>query len=278
MSKPNTDVYILKSKNNFFLTSVIKEAEHNGKIECSIACRSIPYDKKEMVSDPDYTYYMESIPCLTLRLYIDTRTGKSVDNSSYLAYIEFMEECSMKGELKRGGGMTELVTCHFALCSELFGVTQYNLLDLSTVDCNGMKMSLRDYGMLVQGKTWYQRRLNAKTLRAEDDDKLAQYPIKLGQTFSYEDSELLKDAMIETGISIPDREKYSSILTDSAEEGYTWQYTLSRIDSNKSGCSFFMKNVVDAILMSLGLDRVVNYRVMYDDFIKNSLVGYTKIE
>lgn len=272
------DVYILRSKNHFFLTSVTKSPEYDGKIECTIKCKSIPYDKKNAADDPDYEIYVETRDCLTLRFHIDSSTGSSVDKKSYLAYIQSMENCSMDGKLKRGGGMTELVTCHLALCSDLFGVVQYNLLDLSTVKCGDIKIGLGDYGMLVQGKTWYQRTLNAVPLYDDQQSFLDQYPIKLRQIFSYEDSELLKDAMIETDIPIPDREKYSSILTDSAEEGYTWQYTISRIDSNKSGCSFFEGRVVSAILTTLGLKRVSDYKVMYDDFIKNSLIGYTKIE
>lgn len=273
-----TDVYILKSKNNFFLTSIKKEVEYNGKIECSIYCRAMPYDDKERVNDADYVNSMKSKPCLTLSLSLDVNTGKSTDSESYLNYIEYIPECAINGELKRGGGMRELVTCHFALCSELFGVTQYNLLDMSSVDCKGLSLGLRDYGMLVQGKTWYQRILNAKVLLDEDFGELEKYPVKLRQTFSYEDSELLKDSMIESEISMEDRKKYADILTDSAEEGYTWQYTLSRIDANKSGCSFFMSAVVDAILLTLGLERVYDYKVMYDDFIKDSLIAYSKIE
>lgn len=278
MSKEQVDVYILKSKNHFFLTSIWKDEERNGRMECSIQCKTIPYEKKDEHDDSGYKPYLDIEDCLTLRFYIDVETGRSVDNTSYLAYIESMDNCSMDGKMKRGSGMRELVASNLALCSDIFHVEQYSLLDLSTIKCGKLDIFLMDYGMLVQGKTWYQRAFNAVPLKDEQQEILDEYPIKLAQIFSYEDSEYIKDIMRKTKIPINDQERYSRILTDSAEEGQTWQYTLSSIDSNKTGCSFFEGEVSTGILKRLDLGRVSNYKILYDDFIKNSLVGYTKIE
>lgn len=115
------------------------------------------------------------------------------DNYAALNTVEYDPKCTVDGQMKRGSGTKEMIEFALDLLKKK-GVRKVQLMDNSTVICNGMRVSLKLMYFFKYGETWYEKHFgfkpteeyveeyeNSKKLRQENFylDKIPNAPCEL---------------------------------------------------------------------------------------------------
>ena len=183
-----------------------------------------------------------------------------------LAHLRFHPTCALGGGLEQGSGTEEMLMCTLGFCYDLFVEENtplpivFELLDASEIQCDGHRVSLRDYEILVKGKTWYQRKFGATTSDPEDQKKMNAFLSKLASTpFDESDFNALRDK-ISQRLESPLKKKYIQIMQQSLAAKDNWQAMIRNIAA-ANGCSFFTADVVFYIKHTLGMESVIDFMI-----------------
>lgn len=95
-------------------------------------------------------------PCMELSY--DLRKPKRINLES----LVYDARCSTDGKLQKGGGTLEMVNSIFAICKrEMPEAERIFFKDVSDFDCQGERIILANYSLLIHGYTWYERHFGA---------------------------------------------------------------------------------------------------------------------
>ena len=83
------------------------------------------------------------------------------DNYAALNTVEYDPKCTVDGQMKRGSGTKEMIEFTLELLKKK-GVEKVQLMDNSTVICDGMKVSLKLMYFFKYGETWYEKHFGFK--------------------------------------------------------------------------------------------------------------------
>lgn len=248
-------VYIVRSFDNFFLVT-LEEKEKAYIIKC------LPTASKHDHS----TFDDDAFPTSCVDAIVPKGTPGVSASDFKLHTLRFDSSCSLGGGLEHGDGSEELLLCTLGFCYKIFkvdGPAWFSFLDMSEIECEGSTISLRDYDLLVKGETWYQRRFGATVDTKESQDRIDAYSKVLKKTtFSQEDADNLMEVLRWTDeMTLTNKYKYSRILKGVV--GKSWSHMISRIngDEERTGCSFFCDDVVNSIMLALGLGYVVRFEI-----------------
>lgn len=260
-------VYIVRSIENFFLVT-LEEYEKAYIIKC------VPTASKDDHSTFDDANF--PISCVDMMV-----TKKGSVSRFYLHNLSFESSCSLGGGLEHGDGTEELLMCMLGFCYKILQVevtAWFYFLDASEIKCDNTNISLRDYGLLVKGSTWYQRRLGA-IATAESQKKLEKYTTVLTETiFLQKDADNLVQVLRVTNeVTSKKKAEYTKMLKGCV--GKTWREMLFQINGEQAqtGCSFFCDDVVDFILSHLDLEYVVHFEIGMNKKMANEYVKGFKI-
>lgn len=238
-------VYIVKSIRNFFLLTV--KADEDG--EYTIALIPTPSKNEPKRFGVDCVQIMTFLP-------EDNR-----HEDYHLAQLHYDSTCALGGGLGHGTGTEEMLMCTLGFCYKLFTKEDsskpmaFDLLDASEIYCDGQKVSLRDYELLVKGKTWYQRKFGATTSDPDEQIHLDEFIEKLSNTpFERWNFESLRQKLSQR-LEVTLRDKYVQIMQESLDKNESWQMMIQRI-GNVQGCSFFFDDVAFYIKNTLGMPTV----------------------
>lgn len=244
-------VYIVRSIDYFFLMTVRLIDMNYSDSEYRIKCISTPYEDANVVKPmPRRRFCVD----LSVLVYDDGRKSK-------LNTLVYGKECSLLGKLERKTGTKQMLMATLAFASEHLGQNVFQFNDASQIVCDGHLISLRDYGLLVRGTTWYQRSFDAKTEKEDDAAELEKYSIRLDQTISKEQRDNLVRVLREGQLSAEKKTGYIDIVTRAVDDGSNWKEMLQVIDHDQKGCSFFSNDVVREILIMLGLLVVWEFEI-----------------
>lgn len=241
-------VYIVKSIANFFLVTVKKDEEDEYIISL------LPTPSK------DHPLCAEGA-CVQVMTFGD-------DQKHYLAQLKYHPSCSLGGGLEKGSGTEEMLMCTLGFCYALFvqeGASPsipFGLIDASIIHCDNHAVSLRDYEMLVRGKTWYQRKFYATTQDPVDQIHLDEMLTTLADTRFDEHDYKALETILAKRMTVELRDKYVEIMRESFTRKDSWQKMIEKIDAGDTrGCSFFFDDVVDYIKRTLGLRNVTKFTI-----------------
>lgn len=244
-------VYIVKSISNFFLLTV--KADEDG--EYTIALIATPSKNEPRRFGVDCVQIM---------------TFKPEDNRHedyHLAQLHYDSTCALGGGLGHGIGTEEMLMCTLGFCYKLFTREEdnskpmvFDLLDASEIYCDGHKVSLRDFELLVKGKTWYQRKFGATTTDPDEQTHLDELREKLTNTrFELWNFESIRQKISQRlGASLKD--KYVQIMQESLDRNESWQELIQRV-ADAQGCSFFFDDVTSYIKNTLGIHTVNEFNL-----------------
>lgn len=91
------------------------------------------------------------------------------DNYIELLSLAYYSRCSKNKQLEPGKGTREMIMSILKICIEAFpDVKRVVLKDVADFHCQGKRVLLSYYSLLLYGQTWYERHFNARPTHKED--------------------------------------------------------------------------------------------------------------
>lgn len=162
--KDKDGVYILRSIDFFFLATIRLIGATNYEINL------IPTPKNGPMLDSENSD--DASACVELSVYPNSRVSDP-DRP------QMNEKCSLGSDLQKKSGTKQMHMSALSFASKILNQSVYRFTDASYVLCDGERISIRDYGLLVDNQTWYQRVFDAKSVSFEDELELEKYKIRL---------------------------------------------------------------------------------------------------
>ena len=257
-------VYIVRSIDFFFLVTVrlvgVSFDEYDPDVKTSeyeINC--VPTPSESASSNED----IPTRPCVEISVVIGTG-----DRPTSLDIFRYDKDCSLVGQLQRKTGTQQMLMSTLAFAAKEFGQKVFHFTDASMIECENVEsISLRDYGLLVYGRTWYERNFDATPREPGDLAKRDEYALMLNTIISENQSNsLIEGFRSQTYLTVDELTRYVYILRESAANGNTWQQMIQRVTNHETrGCSFFSHDTVENILKLLGLEPILNYKIDLSD-------------
>lgn len=91
------------------------------------------------------------------------------DKIGILNRLIYNPKCTISGNMKRGEDTKKMIQFAFEMVKK-YGVEKIQLMDKSTVECNGVEADLALYNLFKYGKTWYERTFNFYPIGNRKDD------------------------------------------------------------------------------------------------------------
>lgn len=236
-----TGSFIIKSTNYFFLVTVSWEQEENSY---HISTVGIP---SEISIENGKTINHSGMECVQITV------SKKEDGSGYhttaeLDYLKSNAVCGLSPVFTertdsglrplQKGGSVEMAQATMTFVYNHFGISEFSLLDASEFECPGLHFSvnLAIHSTLLHGKTWYQRKFNAKPSRPFDKHELEQTNALLDERFRKDEMDLLG----------PFDSNTEALIQKIEMEGLSWKMGFQVINS-ELGCQFFDDNVINTM-------------------------------
>lgn len=246
-------VYIAKGEKEFYLFAV----EMNERMGLNITIRNVPTpfsNESDHITDEQ---------CVGIS--IRKRGYSSQETIGNLYQVEHNDACGLGKRMERGrAGTVDVVMTALALAKRLFEVQIFEFIDLSKIECEGKIISLRTYGLLTKGSTWYSRYFpNVFAARQRDQEAL-----KRNEKILVERKITRDEAFRLSEATDP---KYRAEIVNSV--GETWRTMLKKFP-----CSFFGEHVTSVIIDLLRLKNPAAYRLqMTDEHVAKHLKNYKQI-
>lgn len=236
-------VYITRSLNHFFLMRVSSRTRRSGKITYTISVSPTPHDYSESIPDVHESTCME----VTIWVFGDS-------TQSHIEYIAHEKTCAMCKPLERKTGTYEMVMSTLSFCSKLFGSNTYSLHDASRFMCDPIeqRIVMRDHNLLVHGKSWYERKFDAKPKRREDKILWSDIQSRLNEVV---DDDIMID-VVQALKSNTNRSQWKQFLDimNFYSGRSSWTEMFRKIDELENSCVFFQEK----ILHRLSHEHVLN--------------------
>jgi len=253
-SEEKDGVYIVRSVDFFFLVTVrLTDVDMDDGVQT--------YEVKCVPTPSENANIDDSIP-VTPCVEIEVDVGEGV-GPSRLEILRFDKTCSLVGKLQRGEGTKQMLMATLAFAAQMFGENVFTFTDASSIACDKMRrISLIDYGLLVHGKTWYERTFGAIVSDPFDQERRDEYDTMLKTIVTEEQSKsLIKAFGPQRFLSDDELTRYIYIISKAAGET-TWREMLRTIASDETrGCSFFSYETVDKILTLLDLSTILDFQI-----------------
>lgn len=257
-------LYIIKSKDTFFLVNVTKSlSEGDYDIRVSPVSRR---NGEEVITDD---------ACLTIEI-----SSSSFEYSALIEYVGFHKGCSLFEPMERGVGTRDMIKSTLSLCKKLFGISKFTFYDASTFTCpsTGEEVGLAVHNILVYGKSWYERKFDAAPSSRHSSLRW-EYSKNLLSSIVEESKSLKIKGVIESIFQGEDREQFLEIVNDALIERIKWNQMFERINFSYNGCSFFTEKMVDTISEMFSIPVVDSWYIpIKDDDISEYLVSHEKID
>lgn len=255
-------VYIVRSIDYFFLITV----RLTGVNFDEPGAKTSQYEIKCVPTPSESASLNEHIPtrsCVEISVIVGAG-----DSPTSLDILRYDKSCSLVGQLQRNTGTEQMLMSTLAFAAQMFGENVFHFTDASTIECENVKsISLRDYGLLVEGKTWYERNFDATIYEPGDFAARENYKAMLNTIISEEQSNsLIEGFRSQTFLSDDELTRYVYIVNKSAHSGNTWQQMIQQVANHETrGCSFFSFDTVDKIMELLGLSPLLSYKIEMTD-------------
>lgn len=265
-------VYILRSTDFFFLATLrLIGVDIRTKTKTfTIRCIPTPSDEASMnIKMPPKDY-----ACIDLTVRVQPGGGAPSD----LDELKYNENCSLVGKLKRKTGTKQMLMATLAFASKKLEQTVFHFSDASHVLIDGQEISLRDYGLLSKGTTWYQRTFGAMP-REDTAAEIQNYESRL-ETIISDKKSIALIKVLSANRELDDFSKflYIDIIRRSVEKQHTWKKMLQNIDLDGKGGSFFSFRVTQNILAMLKLGNTYRWKItMTPQRVNQYLVATRKI-
>lgn len=95
-----------------------------------------------------------------------------IDKKEKIAILNrliYNPKCTIDGKMARGEDTKNMIRFAFKIAKE-YGVEKIQLMDKSTVECNGVEADLALYNLFKYGKTWYERTFEFYPIGNRKDD------------------------------------------------------------------------------------------------------------
>ena len=249
-------VYILRSIDFFFLATLRLIGVDLITKTKTFTIRCIPTPSHEASMNfkkmPPKEY-----ACVDLTVRVQPGGGEPSD----LDELKYNENCSLVGTLRRKTGTKQMLMATLAFASKKLEQTVFHFTDASHVLIDGQEISLRDYGLLSKGTTWYQRTFGAMP-REDTVSEIKEYKLRLETIISYKQSiALIKVLSANRKLDDYSCNWYINIIKSSVEKKHTWKKMLQNIDLYGEGGSFFSFRVVENILATLQLGNTYKWKI-----------------
>lgn len=251
-------VYIVRSIDFFFLVTVrltgVDVVEKTSQYE--INCVPTPSENANVHGN------IPTRPC------VETTVIIGGNEPSKLDILRYDKTCSLVGPLQKKTGTAQMLMSTLAFAAKTFDQYVFHFTDASSVACGDVaRVSLRDYGILVDGKTWYERAFGATPASDKMTSALEKYPTQLQTRMSEGQSNWLIETLHSQNLlSKNNLDLFTRTLRECARAGNTWRQTLNKIAKYENhGCSFFSYDIVEAITTLLQLAPVLNWRLEITD-------------
>lgn len=256
-------LYIIKSKNTFFLVKVKKSfSEGDYDIRVSPVSRR---DGEEIITDD---------ACLTIEI-----SSSFSEYSAMIDYVGFHEGCSLFDPMERGVGTRDMIKSTLSLCKKLFGISKFTLYDASQFDCpeTGGGVGLAVHNLLVYGKSWYERKFGAAPSSSHDSLIWEQSKKLLSSVVEESKARRIK-GVIEGIFQGNDQERFLEIVNDAVIERITWHQMFENMNLSHNGCVFFTGRMIDTVTVMFGIPMVHSWYIpINDEDASEYLVAYEKI-
>lgn len=255
-------VYIVRSIDFFFLVTVRLTGvnfDDSGEKTSEYEINCIPTPTESPVSNEN----IPTRPCVQLSVIVGAG-----DRPTSLDILRYDKNCSLVGHLHKKTGTEQMLMSTLAFAAKMFDKKIFYFTDASTIECENVKsISLRDYGLLVEGKTWYERNYDATMYEPEDFVERDHYKAMLNTIISEEQSQyLIEGFRLQSFLTDDELTRYIYIVKKSAENGKTWQQMIQQVSNHETrGCSFFSFYTVDQIMELLGLRPLLSYKIEITD-------------
>lgn len=256
-------LYIIKSKNTFFLVKVKKSfSEGDYDIRVSPVSRR---DGEEIITDD---------ACLTIEI-----SSSFSEYSAMIDYLGFHEGCSLFEPMERGIGTRDMIKSTLSLCKKLFGISKFTLYDASTFDCpsTGGEVGLAVHNFLVYGRSWYERKFDAAPSSVHDSIRWERSK-KLLSAFVEESKARRIKGIIEGIFQGDDQEQFLEIVNDALIERITWNQMFENMNLSYNGCLFFTGKMIDTVSDIFGIPMVDSWYIpITDEDVSEYLVAHEKV-
>lgn len=265
-------VYIVRSIGFFFLVTVrltgVDVVEKTSLYE--INCVPTPSENANVHGN------IPTRPCVEITAILGGNDPSKLD------ILRYDKTCSLVGPLQKKTGTAQMLMPTLAFAAKTFDQYVFHFTDASSVACGDVeRISLRDYGILVDGKTWYERAFGATPASDEMTSALEKYATQLQTRMSEGQSNCLIETLHSQNLlSKNNLDLFTRALRECARAGNTWRQTLNKIAKYENhGCSFFSYDTVEAITALLQLAPILDWRLEITDekvahFLKASEKNY----
>ena len=256
-------LYVIKSRSTFFLVKV-KKSFSEGDYDIRVS----PVSKRggeKVITDND---------CLTLEI-----TPSFSEYSAMIDYVGFNEGCSLFEPMERGFGTRDMVKSTLALCRKLFGTSKFMMHDASKFDCLAAEgeVDLSVHNLLVYGKSWYERKFDAKPSSLHDSLRWDRSKQLLASVVDEDRATRIKQ-YIDIFFREEDREQFLEIVNDALIGRNSWNQMFENINLSYNGCVFFTGRMIDSVSNLFGIHVVDSWYIpITDDDALEYLVAHEKI-
>jgi hypothetical protein len=266
-----------KDNNNSFnensdeINNVINNENNNGNneiYEIIIQNRTINYEKKYQINTENYIFIVNQKNMKSGDKYYEifnekgkicVKIVKYNDNEGtiYLQNLNYFESCSKNKSLMRKHGTLEMLNGILEFVYKENSDCNYYFEDDSSITIEGKKISLNILYILLYGKTWYMKNINAIPLDKDFIDKLE----RLNNYLDTNKDELKSFLKIEYQDDIINREKLNNILSTSNNKNIKIN-NLKKIYEDASSSRDFLQKIYKKY--GMGIFLLVNYYGYYE--------------
>ena len=188
---------------------------------------------------------------------------KFIDNNEviYLQHLNYFESCSKNKSLLRKNGTLEMLNGMLEFVYRLYPNQKYYFEDDSSITIGGHILRLNILYVLIYGKTWYMKNINAIPIDKEFNQKLS----TINEYLTSNLDELKAFFIFEEGNEMINEETYNIILSKSSNKNLKKSNifnSIKKIYNESTSSRDFLQKINSKFGMSIFLSG--NYYSYYD--------------
>ena len=249
-------LYIVKQRGSFFIFKIELTNTHEYNVFIVQPVEMPVVDINEVMR-----HSFDEYGCISTKITLYDNNGVPGGNTAYMEQVCYDEQCAI-GNLERIKGTEDMINATLFLCGKLFKVRSLFLEDQTSYVCNVESIPMQNFNFLVYGKSYYERKFNAKPSTREKNEEWNTMTEKVQyDSIEPDDADAIVNivhSLIETGY---DQENFE-IVRDAVNSyiGFEWIGLFGHL-YGEHGSKIFTRRFVERVSLYLGFIKVDKWKI-----------------